>query len=137
MGKTQEESKLAVASGYWPLYRYNPALKAEGKNPFIFDSKPPDGSLRSFLGGEVRYASLWKTFPEEATRLTAQLETEYFERYNQFARLAGREIQEPASPKGIRLDVPEDGEACILSGTAEHIRPGDAGESCDDGRAGK
>ena len=69
MGKAQEEEKLAVQSGYWPLYRYNPALKAEGKNPFILDSKKPDGSLKQFLQGEIRYASLQRTFPEEAERL--------------------------------------------------------------------
>jgi Fe-S-cluster containining protein len=53
MGKTQEETKLAVQCGYWPLYRYNPQLKAEGKNPFILDSKQPrHGSFQEFLGGE-------------------------------------------------------------------------------------
>ena len=50
MGKSQEEEKLAVQSGYWPLYRYNPALKAQGENPFILDSKKPDGSLRQVSG---------------------------------------------------------------------------------------
>jgi pyruvate-ferredoxin/flavodoxin oxidoreductase len=58
MGKAQEETKLAVESGYWPLYRYNPNLKDEGKNPFVLDSKEPDGSLQNFLSGEVRYAAL-------------------------------------------------------------------------------
>ena len=73
MGKTQAEEDLAVKSGYWPLYRYNPALKAEGKNPFSLDSKKPDGTIRQFLAGEIRYASLKKTFPEEAERLDAML----------------------------------------------------------------
>jgi len=81
MGKGQEEAKLAVESGYWPLYRYNPLLKAEGKNPFMLDSKAPDGSLQEFLEGEVRYASLRQTFPEESKKLTARLEEEYQERY--------------------------------------------------------
>ena len=63
MGKSQEETKLAVQSGYWPLYRYNPGLKAEGKNPFTLDSKQPDGSLQEFLAGEVRYAVLAKILP--------------------------------------------------------------------------
>jgi pyruvate-ferredoxin/flavodoxin oxidoreductase len=58
MGKNQEETKLVVQSGYWPLYRYNPALKAEDKNTFTLDSKQPDGSLQESLSGEVRYASL-------------------------------------------------------------------------------
>jgi len=57
MGKAQEEAKLAVQSGYWPLYRYDPRLKGEGKNPFILDSKKPDGSLKQFMDGEIRYAS--------------------------------------------------------------------------------
>lgn len=92
MGKSQEEEKLAVQSGYWPLYRYNPALKAEGKNPFILDSKEPDGSLQEFLAGEVRYASLQKTFPEEAKRLTARLEEEYIERYKAMRVLADQKI---------------------------------------------
>ena len=88
MGKSQEESKLAVESGYWPLYRYNPKLKDEGKNPFILDSKEPDGSLQEFLAGEVRYASLQKTFPDESRRLTARLEEEYTKRYESLKLLA-------------------------------------------------
>ena len=96
MGKSQEETKLAVQSGYWPLYRYNPALKEEGKNPFILDSKKPDGSLQEFLEGEVRYASLQKTFPEEAKKLHTRLEEEYMSRYEELeARAnAGKEKQE-------------------------------------------
>jgi len=89
MGKTQEEEKLAVQCGYWPLYRYNPVLKNEGKNPFTLDSKEPDGSLQDFLAGEVRYASLRKTFPEESRKLTVQLEKEYMERYRDLKHLAG------------------------------------------------
>jgi len=88
MGKSQEETLLAVQSGYWPLYRYNPALKTEGKNPFTLDSKQPDGSLQEFLSGEVRYASLQKFFPDEAKRLNARLEEEYNERYENLKRLA-------------------------------------------------
>ncbi len=88
MGKSQEETKLAVECGYWPLYRYNPALKAEGKNPFILDSKAPDGTLRKFLSGEVRYASLEKLFPEEAEKLHARLEKEFNERYEKLNLLA-------------------------------------------------
>ena len=81
MGKSQEEEKLAVQSGYWPLYRYNPQLKAEGKNPFILDSKEPDGTLQEFLSGEVRYASLEKSFPEESKKLRALIEDQYMQRY--------------------------------------------------------
>ncbi|MBW1989596.1 MAG: pyruvate:ferredoxin (flavodoxin) oxidoreductase [Deltaproteobacteria bacterium] len=74
MGKSQEEEKLAVESGYWPLYRFDPRLAADGKNPFVLDSKAPDGSIREFLDGEVRYASLKKSFPDEAEKLFAEME---------------------------------------------------------------
>ncbi len=88
MGKSQEESKLAVQSGYWPLYRYNPQLVDAGKNPFILDSKEPDGTLQEFLAGEVRYAALQKTFPEESKKLTVQLEKEYLQRYERMKAMA-------------------------------------------------
>ncbi len=89
MGKSQEEEKLAVQCGYWPLYRYNPDLKEDGKNPFILDSKEPDGTFQAFLAGEVRYASLQRSFPEESKKLTVQLEKEYMDRYREFKHLAG------------------------------------------------
>jgi len=92
MGKSQEEEKRAVQCGYWPLYRYNPALEAEEKNPFSLDCRKPDGSLREFLGGEVRYASLTKTFPEEAEKLQTQLEQEINHRYKTLKDLAGKHV---------------------------------------------
>jgi pyruvate-ferredoxin/flavodoxin oxidoreductase len=88
MGHSQDEEKLAVQSGYWPLYRYNPLLKAEGKNPFLLDSKEPDGSLDAFLTGEVRYASLKRMFPDEAERLQERLDQEVQERYQALKQLA-------------------------------------------------
>ncbi len=88
MGKSQEESKLAVQSGYWPLYRYDPRLKAEGKNPFQLDSKKPDGSLKKFMEGEIRYASLKRTYPEEAERLHALLVEQFDKRYEELALMA-------------------------------------------------
>ncbi len=88
MGKAQEEAKLAVQSGYWPLYRYDPRLKAEGKNPFILDSKKPDGNLKQFMDGEIRYASLKRTYPEEAERLHALLVEQFNQRYEELALLA-------------------------------------------------
>ncbi len=88
MGKSQEEEKLAVEAGYWPLYRYDPRLAAEGKNPFQLDMKEPAGDFQDFLMGEVRYASLHQTFPEEAKKLNAQLESEYKERYETYRRMA-------------------------------------------------
>ena len=88
MGKSQEEEKLAVEAGYWPLYRYDPRLAAEGKNPFQLDNKEPTGDFQDFLMGEVRYSSLHQTFPDEAKRLNAQLESEYQERYELYKRMA-------------------------------------------------
>jgi len=91
MGKTQEETKLAVECGYWPLYRFNPLLAQEGKNPFTLDSKEPTGNLREFLRGEVRYAALESLFPEEAKTLHDRLEGEFADRYAKLAKLAGRD----------------------------------------------
>ncbi|MGM0453771.1 MAG: pyruvate:ferredoxin (flavodoxin) oxidoreductase [Thermodesulfobacteriota bacterium] len=81
MGKSQEEEKRAVETGYWPLYRYNPLLEKEGKNPFVLESKAPDGTIQEFLGGENRFAVLEKSFPEESQKLRAQIEEEINRRY--------------------------------------------------------
>jgi pyruvate-ferredoxin/flavodoxin oxidoreductase len=88
MGKTQEEMKLAVESGYWPIFRFNPQLTHEGKNPFILDSKEPDGTLQAFLSGEVRFAALEKSFPEESKRLRAALGEEVEEKYAMLKMMA-------------------------------------------------
>jgi pyruvate-ferredoxin/flavodoxin oxidoreductase len=88
MGKTQEEEKRAVESGYWPLYRYDPRLAAEGKNPFQLDYQPPNGTIHDFLMGEVRYAALVKTFPEEAAKLHKQLEESTVSRYKAYKNMA-------------------------------------------------
>ncbi|MDK2823547.1 MAG: pyruvate-ferredoxin/flavodoxin oxidoreductase [Clostridia bacterium] len=88
MGSAMEEMKKAVEVGYWHLWRYNPLLKAEGKNPFILDSKEPTGNFREFLMGEVRYASLLKSFPEVAEELFEQAEKFAKERYETYKRLA-------------------------------------------------
>ena len=88
MGKTQLEAKLAVDSGFWPMFRYNPGLKDEGKNPFILDSKAPDGSLQEFLAGENRFAALEKSFPEESRRLRSKIEKEFQERYQILKNMA-------------------------------------------------
>ena len=92
MGKSQREEKMAVESGYWHLYRYNPALEAMGKNPFILDSKEPDWSkFQDFIKGEVRYASLIKAFPNEAGELFALTEEFAKARLASYKRLAGKE----------------------------------------------
>ena len=88
MGKSMDEAKRAVESGYWPLYRYNPALAAEGKNPLTLESKAPDGTIQTFLSGENRYAQLEKLEPAESKRLRAELEKEYQARYLLLKQLA-------------------------------------------------
>ena len=88
MGKTQQEMKLAVECGYWPLYRYNPQLAEEGKNPFTLDSKAPTGNMQEFLRGEVRYSSLVKQFPDIADGLLAQTEKDAMERLDYYNTLA-------------------------------------------------
>ena len=88
MGKTQLQSKLAVDCGFWPMYRYNPALISEGKNPFTLDYKKPDGTLQEFLAGENRFASLEKSNPEESKRLRAKIEHEVEEQYNTLKKMA-------------------------------------------------
>ena len=95
MGKTQYEQKLAVNSGYWHMYRYNPMLEEEGKNPFILDSKEPDWNMFSdFLSGEVRYTSLRKTFPAEAARLEEQALKNAQWRYKSYQRMASMDYSE-------------------------------------------
>jgi pyruvate-ferredoxin/flavodoxin oxidoreductase len=88
MGKSQEEEKLAVEVGYWPLYRYDPRLAEEGKNPFQLDSKEPTGDFHEFLMGEVRYSSLVQSFPQEAKKLHARLEAECKKRYETYKKMA-------------------------------------------------
>ncbi len=88
MRKSMEEQKLAVDSGFWQLYRFNPALKAEGKNPFILDSKAPTASLREFFEGENRFATLKKSYPEQAEELFALAERETQNRRKLYERLA-------------------------------------------------
>jgi pyruvate-ferredoxin/flavodoxin oxidoreductase len=92
MGKTQLEAKLAVQSGYWPLYRFNPKLAREGKNPFTLDSKAPDGSIQEFLANENRYAQLEKIAPEASKELRAQLEKDYLERFELYQYYASRKM---------------------------------------------
>jgi pyruvate-ferredoxin/flavodoxin oxidoreductase len=137
MGKSQEETELAVKCGYWPLYRYNPGLKSQGKNPFTLDSKEPDGSLQEFLSGEVRYASLEKAFPEESKKLRAALEAEYKIRYQKLKALADAEPLEAEVLLEQGKASRAESDSCVVSATAEHARADNADDACDDGRAGK
>ena len=87
MGKSQAEEAKAVECGYWHLWRYNPALAEEGKNPFSLDSKAPDWSkFRDFLLGEVRYLSVQKAYPNEADELFAEAERMAKKRYQSYVR---------------------------------------------------
>jgi pyruvate-ferredoxin/flavodoxin oxidoreductase len=99
MGKTQLETKHAVEAGYWHLYRFNPLLEFEGKNPFILDSKEPDWSkFQDFLKSEVRYTSLMKAFPGEADILFKAAEENAKWRYKSYQRMAAMEFAEPEPP---------------------------------------
>ena len=80
--------KKAVEAGYWHLYRFNPDLKAEGKNPFILDSKEPTGDFEDFILGENRYASLKLQSPDTAEKFFAKTKADAEERYQSYLKLA-------------------------------------------------
>ena len=88
MGKSQAEEKKAVEAGYWPLYRYNPDLAEEGKNPFVLDSKDPKASYQEFILGETRYSALKKQFPEVADELFNRAEKEANEKIEYYKKLS-------------------------------------------------
>jgi pyruvate-ferredoxin/flavodoxin oxidoreductase len=88
MGRTQARTKQAVESGYWHMWRYNPELKKEGKNPFTLDSKEPKEDFQKFLDGEVRYTSLKKTFPDIADALYKKAHKDAKERYEGYKKMA-------------------------------------------------
>ena len=101
MAYAQEESKLAVRSGYWVLYRYDPKLRLEGKNPFILDFKDPKGDLREFLMGEVRFNSLLRTFPDQAEALLSEARIQCRDRWARYYHMANQDYSH-------MLDVLED-----------------------------
>ncbi len=91
MSGAQTEIKKAVDAGYWHMFRFNPDLKNEGKNPFTLDSTPePQGSFQDFIKGEVRYTSLARTFPEIADELFAKAEENAKERLETYKKLAAQ-----------------------------------------------
>ncbi|EPR14427.1 pyruvate:ferredoxin (flavodoxin) oxidoreductase [Ruminiclostridium papyrosolvens] len=87
MNHCQDEMKKAVASGYWNLFSFNPALKAEGKNPFTLTSKPGDGTYQEFLNNETRYTRLQRAFPDRADKLFQESEIAAKERYEHLLKL--------------------------------------------------
>ena len=90
MSKVMDEAKAATECGFWPLYHYNPDLEKEGGNPFVLDSGEPNGKLREYMMGEVRFSSLTRTFPERAELLFAEAEDFTARRYAKYKRLAGK-----------------------------------------------
>jgi pyruvate-ferredoxin/flavodoxin oxidoreductase len=89
MSQSQAEIERAVKAGYWQLYRYNPLLKTEGKNPFALDSKEPDfASFRDYLMGEVRYSSLAKLYPDKSEELFEKTRRDAMERYEFYRQLS-------------------------------------------------
>lgn len=91
MGLSQIEEKNAVEAGYWSLYRYNPDLRKEGKNPFILDSKKPSGDFQAYLQGENRYASLKLSFPDKAEKLYKKAEADARERLSKYENMAAQQ----------------------------------------------
>ena len=89
MGIAQIEEKKAVDAGYWNIFRYDPRLADEGKNPFMLDCKAPSASYRDFIMGEVRYNSLTRSFPERAEELFTEAEKLAEEKYAHLEKLAG------------------------------------------------
>lgn len=87
MGEAMDEEKRAVDCGYWALWRYNPILMDQGKNPFHLDSREPKGDFRSFLMGEVRFSSLAKLFPRTAEELFAKTEEDAKNRRKSYVRM--------------------------------------------------
>ena len=87
MANCQAEMKKAVEAGYWQMFRYNPALKAEGKNPFTLDSKEPTGDYQAFINGEARYTRLAQAFPERAKVLFAKAEATAKAKYERLKKL--------------------------------------------------
>ena len=87
MTNCQGEMKKAVEAGYWELFRFNPALKAEGKNPFSLDSKEPTADYRAFITSETRYSRLAQQFPERAEQLFAKAEQSAKDKYARLKKL--------------------------------------------------
>ena len=88
MKKSIAEEKDAVECGFWPLYRYIPEREEQGLNPFVLDSKEPNGKIREYMMNEVRFSSLTRTFPETAEKLFKEAEEQCMKRYEKYKRMA-------------------------------------------------
>ena len=91
MGFSIRNMDEAVKAGYWHLYRFNPALKEQGKNPFVLDSKEPQGSFKDFIMDQVRYSAIAKQYPEQADELFAMAEADAKRKYEEYKKLAEQE----------------------------------------------
>jgi pyruvate-ferredoxin/flavodoxin oxidoreductase len=91
MAKGLDQQQLAVKSGHWPLYRYDPRLKAEGKNPFQLDSKPPSIPVSEYIYTETRYRMLLQSMPERSAMLTEMAQKAIGERWALYELLAGKQ----------------------------------------------
>jgi pyruvate-ferredoxin/flavodoxin oxidoreductase len=89
------QQNLAVDSGHWPLFRFDPSLIEQGKNPIKIDSKPPSVPYREFVQSETRFAMLWRSHPEDAERFLEEAQHEVSERYHHYQQLAELEWEEP------------------------------------------
>jgi pyruvate-ferredoxin/flavodoxin oxidoreductase len=95
------EDKKAVDSGYWPLYRYDPRLAEQGKNPLQFDSRPPKLDLEEYLYGENRFRTLKQSRPEVAAQLLAEAKKDVARRFRLYQQLAALDCSQlPEAPKG-------------------------------------
>ena len=92
MGTSIMEERRAVEAGYWHLYRFNPDLRKDGKNPFVLDSKEPTNSFKDFINGEVRYSQLKNVFPDIAEEMYDLAEKHAAERYTRYKRLSENEL---------------------------------------------
>jgi len=101
------QQKLAVQSGYWPLFRFNPALAGQGKNPFQLDSKPPCIPLEDYIYKETRYTSLTQSHPEEARRLLQQAKQDVLDRWKLYENWASMPVNEDKSKPTVQFPLEE------------------------------
>ncbi len=139
MGKSQDVMNAAVKSGYWPLFRYDPRLGLQGKNPFQLDSKAPDGSIEEFLMSQNRFAVLDRAFPEEARKMRKQVAFEISVRWKELERMAAASVFEAFMPVETKMpgavDFAEGAEFCARDDTPMMARP-QSHDGCDQSRAG-